>query len=163
MTLNLRPSMDPRWARHHRTVPAGWQPATILIARRAPTTADWNPVTNVVVGGELTSIYWGQARIQPNKDWRARRRNGENSPMVQHAVRIQAPQDLCPQTEVGDVVGVFVSPYDEGLQEYVFHIRNPLESSNSWGRSFLGDIDLTNNVVTWDQMVELAEGHGWTP
>lgn len=161
--LNLRPSMDHRWPLHHRTVPAGWQPSTILIARRAETEAVWNPVTNQVTGGQLELVYWGQARVQPNKDWRARRRNGENSPLVQHAVRIQAPQDLCPQTEVGDLVGVFESPYDSGLEEYVFHIRNPLESSNSWGRSFLGDIDLTNNLATWTQMVDLAKAQGWTP
>lgn len=158
--LNLRPSMDPRWPLHHRSVPIGWQVATIIIARRDGTEAVWNPTTGAVTGGGLNYVWLGQARLQPNKDWRARRRNGEDSPTVQHAMRVQAPMD-CPPILLGDFIGVMENPYDDALERYVFHIRNPIESSNTWGRSVLGDIDVSENSTSWDMLRDLAIANGW--
>lgn len=162
MPLNLRPSMDPRWPLHHRTVPIGWQTAEIVVARRDGTEAVWNPETGAVTGGGLTFIHWGEMRVQPNKDWRARRRNGEDSPMVQHAVRVQTSMD-CPPILLGDFMGVLYSPYDDSLERYIFHIRNPMESSNTWGRSVLGDLDLSEASVQWDMLRDLALANGWEP
>lgn len=160
--LNLRPSMDPRWPLHHRSVPVGWQVADIIVARRDGTEAVWDPTTGDVTGGEWTYVWWGKGRLQPNKDWRARRHDAENSPMVQSAIRVQAPMD-CPPMLVADAIGVLASPYDTSLERYVFHVRNPVESSNTWGRSVLADIDLTENSAQWTALRDLAIANGWTP
>lgn len=158
--LNLRPSMDPRWPLHHRTVPIGWQTAQLVVARKDGTEAVWNPEDGTVTGGEWTFVHWGEFRVQPNKDWRARRRNGEDSPTVQHAVRLQTSMD-CPPILLGDAVGVLYSPYDDSLERYIFHIRNPLESSNTWGRSVLGDLDMSESSLQWDALQQLATDNGW--
>lgn len=163
VALNSRLSMDPRWPLHHRSVPEGFQVAQVLIVRRTGGEPVWNPTTGVVTGDDLETVYFGQARCQPNKDWRARRRNGENSPMVQHAMRVQMPSKLCPPVLWGDIIATFTDPYnDDGdLERYVMHVRNPTESSNTWGRSVLCDMDLTENRLLWADLTTLAIEAGW--
>jgi hypothetical protein len=152
--------MHPAWPLHHRSVPIGWQTSELVFARRAGTEAVWDPDTGGVTGGGWDYVWWGECRVQPNKDWRARRRNGEDSPTVQHAVRIQMSMD-CPPILLGDAVGVLYSPYDDSLERYIFHIRNPLESSNAWGRSVLGDLDMSESSLAWDALQDLALANGW--
>lgn len=158
--LNIRPSMDPRWPLRHRSVPIGWQVATIVIGRRDGTEAVWDPETGAVTGGGFDFVWLGTARVQPNKDWRARRKDGENSPMAQHATRVQFPMGS-PPALIDDFIGVLESPYDESLIRYVLHVRNSIESSNTWGRSLLADIDVTEDSASWDSLRDLALANGW--
>jgi hypothetical protein len=140
----------------------GWQWGTVLVARRdIATTAEWNPATNEVTNDDLRFVYFGKARIVPNKDWRARRHNGENSPMVQQAMRVQLPMRECPPTMVSDIVATYGSPYDNQLPRYVMRVRNPTQSSNAWGRSILVDVDATEDRALWGQLDAMATAHGW--
>lgn len=162
MPLNTRRSSDSRWANHHRSVMEGWQWAIILIVRRDTETSPvWDPVTNEVTGDGLKFIYWGAARVTPNKDWRARRHNGEDSPMVQQAMRVQAPMALCPPLLTSDIIGTYTGPYDPSIERYIMRVRNPTQSSNAWGRSVLVDVDTTEDRATWTELDDMARQHGW--
>ena len=161
MPLNARPSSDVRWAMRHRSVMEGWQWATVLVVRRATTATTWNPETNETTGEGLTALYYGQARIIPNQAWRARRHNGEDSPMVQQAVLVQMPMAECPPVLTSDIIGSYGSPFDDQLGRYVMRVRNPTQSSNPWGRSVLTDVDTTEDRAMWAEMDQLARDHGW--
>lgn len=152
--------MDVRWPLHHRSVPVGWQVADVIIGRKDGTETVWDPDTGAITGGGFDFVFLGKARLQPNKDWRARRKDSKNSPMVEHAIRVQIGME-CPPVLVADYIGVLLAPYDDALERYVIHVRNPVESSNTWGRSFLADMDLTENSASWDALYELALENGW--
>lgn len=165
VALNARPSMDPRWPLHHRSVPEGFQVATILIVRRQDVPPTWDPLTGATSGDSIETIYFGKARLQPNKDWRARRKVAENAPMVQHAFRVQMPSKECPPVLWGDIIACFTDPFndDSDLTRYLLHVRNPTESSNTWGRSVLCDLDLTESRYEWPALEAAAIAAGWTP
>lgn len=145
MPLNTRRAMDPRWPLHQRSVPQGFMVATIEIYR--PT---GDPVTGITwdvnSGGtapELEWLYTGQARLQDNKDWRARRRSAGGDPVVQHAIRVQTPLDACPQIFTFDIIKVIDAPYDRSLETYTLYVRNTVNSSDAWTHNILCDIDTT--------------------
>lgn len=162
MPLNARRSSDVRWAMHHRSVMEGWQWAQVLVVRKyGSNAAQWNPATNGVTGDDLNFIFWGQARIIPNQGWRARRHNGENSPMVQQAAYVQMPMAECPPILTSDIIGCYGSPFDDGLPRYIMRVRNATQSSNAWGRSVLVDIDTTENRDKWTELDAIATAHGW--
>jgi hypothetical protein len=90
---------------------------------------------------ELIPLYEGQARVANNKDWRARVRTSRGDMGTVHAVRIQVPIRGCPPIHAGDIVHVTSAPPDMELTNYIFHVRNPLMSSNAWIRNLLCDVD----------------------
>jgi len=139
--LNLRPSLDARWTRHHRSVPAGFMLATVRLSLSDDGAAVWDPDT-----GEVTApveVLWtGQARCQPNKDWRARSRVAADDPITMHALRLQIPLKDTPPIPIGTVVRVLDCPDDPDLETFVFRVRNPLNSSNPWLRNILCDVDV---------------------
>jgi hypothetical protein len=150
--LNLRPSMDRRWPLHHRSVPDGFRVAEVLIVRRQDVPPTWDPITGNISGDSIETIYFGRARLQPNKDWRARKRVGENAPMVQHAFRAQMPSASCPPILWGDILVCMTDPFndDSDLTRYI------------WGRSILLDVDLTENAADWPALEAAAIAAGWT-
>jgi hypothetical protein len=181
MALNTRPSFDPRFPFHHREVARGAMLCTGVLYRVTPVspgTSSWNYLATDPkdrtpgTSAPGVAIYQGQARVQPNKDWRARKQSSRDETYVEHAVRIQLDflrnelreqlltkgitQTLNeqPVIRVGDafkVTGVHKSldglPVDTQLMEYTYRVRNITSSSNSWVINLLCDNDVTKAVV----------------
>lgn len=145
MPLNSRMSMHPNWPLRHRQVVKGTMKALVQVFRRPGPGSDaveWTPETGGVTEG-LEVLWTGRVRIQHNKDWRARQRAGRGDPMIQHAVRLQAPIQGVPTLLVRDIIKVLDAPYDRGLEQYTLHVRNLIVGSNPFNQNFLCDIDLT--------------------
>lgn len=143
MPLNTRTSMDVRWPLHQRSVPEGHMPAVIELWRDTGNLAT-DVVWDAETGGSAPAMEWlytGPARIQDNKDWRARRRNGGSDPIVQHAVRVQIPMSACPPIKTFDIIKILSAPYNPALLEYTLHVRNPLNASDAWVHNVLCDIN----------------------
>lgn len=152
-SLLRRRGLDPRWAWHQRSVPIGHMNAVCEIFRRSGDGAhySWDPETGGLVdtGPEyddpvypkMCLLYRGPGRGVTNKDWRARSKTIRGDYGVQHALRFQVPIRLCPPVHVDDVLRVLESPPDMELTHHIFHIRNPLMSSNAWIRNLLCDVD----------------------
>jgi hypothetical protein len=153
MALMNRRSMDPRWVYASRKVPSGFMEATIEIFRPAPQNSEpvFDPETGTWSGGPVTYLFRGRARVQPNKDWRARNREFAREETAEHAVRVQVEfgsntiegsDGVLPEFRLGDRIRVTSSPHDTALEDYIFTVRNPTSSSNAWLRNLLCDVDL---------------------
>lgn len=153
--LNTRTAMDSRWPWHHRSVPIGWMNVTVEIFRRLGDAGEYgyDPVTGSLTGpgGEdwpdIALIYRGKARGVQNKDWRARPRTSRGESGTLHAARFQVEERLCPPVHAHDVLRVVSCPADTELLHFVFHVRNPLMSSNMWVRNLLCDVDVAHPQV----------------
>lgn len=151
MVLNRRVTMPVNWSQHHRVPVMGAMQATIRVLRR-PTSGsvavDWTPETGGVTAG-IQTIWTGQARVQSNKDWRARRRSGRGDPMIQHAFRVQVPifdeNGPVPAFDVEDIVQIIEAPNDSDLLRQTLTVRNNSVGSNPFNKNLLCDADLT-----WD-------------
>lgn len=152
MSLNARRALDPRWITNHAIVPKGFMIATITIHRVVDGRAEWDPATGDVSPDNFETVWTGQARIQGNKDWRARHVESAVDPQMVHYARIQIPltsDNRPPVIETDDVI--FATPpdpnstwrHDEDLSRYTFRVRNTLNSSNPWIRNILCGVDLT--------------------
>lgn len=93
---------------------------------------------------QMTLLYRGQVRAANNKDWRARVRTSRGDSGTLHAMRFQVPQRECPPIHAHDVLRVVSAPPDMELTHYIFHVRNPLMSSNMWVRNLLCDVDVAH-------------------
>lgn len=151
-SLNRRTALDPRWPWHQRSAAIGHMNATVEIFRRPAQGGDYG--YDVATGGltipdgaggekfpELILLYRGDGRVVNNKDWRARVRTQRGDMGTVHAIRVQVPIALCPPVHANDIIRVVDSPPDQELTHYIFHVRNPLMSSNAWLRNCLCDVD----------------------
>jgi hypothetical protein len=143
--------MPANWSQHHRVPVKGAMQAVIQVLRRptsGSTAVEWTPATGGVTQG-IVPIWEGKARVQSNKDWRARRRSGRGDPMVQHAFRVQVPlrdeNGLVPAFDVEDLIRVIEAPNDEDLLRWRMVVRNNSVGSNPFNKNLLCDVDLT-----WD-------------
>lgn len=146
--LHNRMAQDMRWPFHHRSVAKGHMVVGIIIQRRIGDGSDisWNEETGELEGTAET-IYCGQARMAANKDWRARRRAGRADVGIQHAMRVQVPIRTCPPVHAYDYITVPRSPNINGLEEFLFHVRNVVPSGNAWNRNILCDVDVTHTSL----------------
>jgi len=163
-SLNRRTGLDPRWQWHQRSVPKGHMNACVEIFRRPSQGSDYgyDPATGGLTisdgsGGEkfpeLILLYRNEARVVNNKDWRARVRTQRGDMGTDHAIRVQVPIRSCPPVHANDLIRVVVPDPDDKqlghlasigdpeLVHYLFHVRNPLMSSNAWLRNLLCDVD----------------------
>lgn len=157
MSLNARRALDPRWITHHRMVPEGFMIHPITIYRQASGTPQWDPATGTVTGGELVPLWSGNARIQPNKDWRARTVEAGVDMQVVQYTRVQIPlrkQGVVPTVKPFDVIAASDKAdtedwvFNHDLDAWTLYVRNPENSSNRWVYNILcgsdlSDIDLT--------------------
>jgi len=161
VALNIR-GMDPRFPFHHRNVVRGWMVATIEVLQLSSVTPQtaftkWDPLNpNYAEQGTPTSrslqtpIYRGQGRIEPNKDWRARKVEHDAAIETWHAVRVQVDLNgnLMPEAVDGEFLetpnaGALVIVLDCIDQEMVglrYAVRNWLGTSNTWQRTMLCDV-----------------------
>lgn len=149
-----RGTLDPRYFRHMTPVLEGDMIALIEMYRMDPTAEPvWDGVSWSSGTGDLL-LWRGMARVQPNKDWRARNRTWANEDTAEHAVRFQlnlAKNHLVPKHEWpaplvdiqhGDIVKVTNNPNDPLLESFVFSVRNPIGASDNWHRTLLCDANL---------------------
>jgi hypothetical protein len=141
--------------------------ATIEIYRVDDTHPRWDADTNELDNDGLELLWSGMARVQDNKDWRARTAEAANDPQMIQYVRVQIPLDQhlqdgtvnrVPHLDVGDLVRV-VEPdpesswaLDPDLSNWVLRIRNTMNSSNPWLRNLLCGVDMTE--PPWDDAEE---------
>jgi hypothetical protein len=86
--LNSRGIFHPLFATHPRTTVNSAQLARVEVYEPTGNTADWTP--GVGIADNLETLVWkGQARVQPNKDWRARPREFGGEFDATHAIRVQ--------------------------------------------------------------------------
>lgn len=152
-----RGTLDPRYFRHATPVFEG--DMTALIEIRHPFKGDEEPLWDSelaewVYPEDLAPVWRGLARVQPNKDWRARNREWAMENTAEHAVRIQlnayknflVPKDEWPAPPVdilhGHVITVLNNPNDPVLENFVFTVRNPIGATDNWHRTILCDANL---------------------
>lgn len=150
--LHTRRALDARWPWHQRSVPIGHMNAVCEIFRRTGDPEDYG--FDMATGGlmdtstgeypQMVLLYRGQARGVTNKDWRARVRAARGTTGTLHAVRFQVPQRLCPPVHAHDILRVVSAPPDMEMTHFVFHVRNPMMSTNMWVRNLLCDLDVAH-------------------
>jgi len=133
---------------------------TDLIEIRKPlgTAAQWVPGAGMD-GNDYELVYRGIGRVQPNIDWRARDRNHSGELNATLAVRVQTPFGKNEVGAIRDVDDNIISygpdpllakdymvnvisseaPDAEPLLKYTFIIRNAVQASQKWLRTFLAD------------------------
>lgn len=153
--LHARRALDPRWIVHHRRVPAGFMIHPISIYRMVDQEVVRDPITGEYTVGELTLLWQGDARVQPNKDWRARNVESANDPQMVHytRVQIQSPRhNPTPTFRVADVVVCEEVTdtedwvFNHDLEAWTMYIRNAQNSSNRWLTNLLCSADLSDQV-----------------
>lgn len=134
---------------------------------------DWDPLNGKPSRGDTMDRrdirYIGPARVQPNKDWRARQIESPGQIPVQHAWRIQV--DMMGNRYDPDNPEIWLPPEREyaigetpaetrfrvvqlveknGVKvasmvgKFTYIVRNISEGSNSWVRTLLCDADVTD-------------------
>ncbi len=125
----------------------------VIIYRMGDGVPTLDPVTGEVTGVDLNPIWEGDARIQPNKDWRARFVESSNDPQMVHYTRVQIPirtGEVPPTFRVGDVVAAQDVEdtqdwvYNHDLESWQLFVRNAQNSSNRWLVNLLCAADLSD-------------------
>lgn len=160
--LNLRPSQDKRWRTHHRLAAEGWMSADIAIYREFnPGEVRWDAETNEIVGSQFEMLWTGRARVQPNKDWRARSVESASDPEMVQYIRVQIPlkkDGPVPHLNVADIIRVLPPDpagtweHDRDLESWIFRVRNTGNSSNNWLRNILCGTDLSAAPAFFDDV-----------
>lgn len=152
VSLNSRRSLDKRWVTHHRNVTHGFMISLVKIVRISTGVPFWDPATGEVAGDGVEEIWEGRARLQDNKDWRARDVISASDPQMVQFIRVQIPlkkDGPVPHFEVDDFV--LVQPpdpegtweHDLDLQSWTLRLRNSLNSSYPWLRNLLCSVDVS--------------------
>lgn len=165
VSLNSRRAMDRRWLTHHRNVTHGFMIAQVQIVRASEPLPVWNPQTGELEGGDYLPIWSGRARLQSNKDWRARYVQSANNPEIAAFIRVQIPLSKdgpVPHFKPMDMI--FVQPPDPASEwrldldqgNWTLRLRNALNSSNPWLRNLLAVVDIGEEPNNYDGAPE-----GW--
>lgn len=163
MALANRTLLTPEWAFWHRNSVAGSMMCRVsLTSVSGRYNTAWTPkdgFSNVKPVDEL-EVYRGIARVQPNKDWRARKQKFETEAVTEHAYRIQLAfdgqeledndgnplpfpaihaEDRVRVIQVQSLRGIEVDP---AIKDLVYIVRNSVAGSNYWVRTLLCDVIL---------------------
>lgn len=138
----------PEFFYHARPVVESAMIATVEVYSPTGEASEWTPGAGMSDGLYLKRFV-GKARIQPNKDWRARAREQGLEFAATQAVRIQIgvntntltgpdaseafSKDWMVKVIATDVTGT------ESLLETVYYVRNAETSSNAWLHNLLCD------------------------
>lgn len=151
-------AFHPQFFYHARPVVESTMLAGVNIYRPTGNQSTWTPGEGMSTDAyEL--VWMGDARIQPNKDWRARDREFAGEFDATHAVRIQIPMQKNRLGAVVDTDGRIISygpevefhkdfyvkvtaTYVKGTEELIntrYTVRNAVNSSNAWVHNLLCD------------------------
>jgi hypothetical protein len=130
MGLNARTALDPRWQKHHASVPEGFMTAEIKIVRKLNTPkVNYNQTTGKYDTGSVEVIFEGKARIQPYgiigdtlvaQDTTGRR-----------LMRVQVP-GLITGITLDDMLSVTRCDSNPDLTTYSMEIRGAIGSTQAW-------------------------------
>lgn len=147
----------PRFFYHARPTVESTMLARVEIYRPTGKQSNWTPGEGM--SNDAYELVWvGDARIQPNIDWRAREREFAGEFDATHAVRVQVPMQrnelnavkvngeyvsYSPDPEFyKDFVVKVVASYVKGTDKLVgmkYTVRNAINSSNAWVHNLLCD------------------------
>lgn len=141
----------PEWSYRARPVANSPMLARVEIWRPTGETPEWNGTDEMSGGYEL--VWVSRARLQPNKDWRARTKQFAGEYDAVHAIRVQVPiggNELENQTvdfTKDYIVRVIASPIigTENLIDQEYVVRNASLSSNAWVHNLLCDFGTRQN------------------
>lgn len=128
----------------------------VRIFRIEGDTARWDPDTGIN-GPQPVQLWEGRARVQDNKDWRARHVRSASDPEMLQYTRVQIPikqheggiTERVPHFYTGDIVEVLdaavMSAYDLDLDlsSWRLRVRNSMNSSYPWLRNLLCGVDIS--------------------
>lgn len=143
---------------HPRPVVEAAQTTLVEIYEPTGETIEWMP-GQTTVDNTLRLAWKGRARVQPNKDWRARARNFGQEADVTHAVRVQIAIGRNEQGATYDVAGKITAygPDPKFAKDFVvickesavtgtselmgihLTVRNAINSTNLWQYNLLCD------------------------
>lgn len=141
----------PEWFyRARRTVESAML-ATVEIWRPTGEVPVWDGGEEMSAGYEL--VWVSKARLQPNKDWRARPKEFSGEYDAVHAIRVQVPMN---GNELGDQSIDFTKDFivrvtssrvvgTEHLVEQEYVVRNASLSANAWVHNLLCDFGTRQN------------------
>lgn len=158
--LNTRGIFDPRFTRSIAVVGEGAFTCSVLVRRPVRATSSAHNFDTGVRGlaNPFQPLWSGPARVQPNKDWRARGYEFASETTVFQAVRFQLPLvdgewesglDQS-QMEFRDEDQVLITatafPEVEMIKRFVYVVRNPTVSGNAGLQNLLCDVDFKGGV-----------------
>lgn len=137
----------PLWFYHARPTVNSAMIATIEVFRATGELPEWDGTDGME--DNLFELIWrGPARIQPNKDWRARPREFAGEYTATQAVRFQLPiggNELGPDVEFrkDDEIHLVEIPVEgpDVQAGNIYFVRNALMSSNAWLYNLLADVN----------------------
>ena len=152
--LNARRTLDARWMEHHRKTVKGFMISHIEIYRGAEDPR-WDAATDSIVGPEPVLLWKGPARLQANKDWRARDVRSASDPQMIQFIRVQVPMNdpvagRVPHLRPSDTIRVLDGhvpdnwELDPDLARWRLRVRNTLNSSYPWLRNILCGVDISD-------------------
>lgn len=138
--------------------------AQVRISKPTGGVAKWTPGVGMA-GGIYAPIWEGHARVQPNKDWRARPREQVGEFEAVHAIRVQLPIGKNEwggtYNDEGELVAYGTDPEfykdymvevidtsvigAEQLEGDVYYVRNAKTSANLWLYNLLCDTGTRNS------------------
>lgn len=158
--LNRRSVFDPRFQRGMAFVDEKADTSSVLVRRRtAASIAPWDFDTGGRPDdGDYKILWTGPARVQPNKDWRARGYVFGDETVVFQACRFRLPLANGVWADDIDDADKFFLDEDqviitetsfknlERLKRYIFVVRNPLISGNGFQQNLLADVNLKSGL-----------------
>lgn len=134
----------------------------VLVRRRKPEgslgAAEWDYEAGRYRGSDFTTLWAGQARVQPNKDWRAKSYEFANMTTAMQACRFSlplmdgvwngflAPEDRHFEDEDQIIIEHNFFPGLDAIKRFTFIVRNDLISGNAGLQNILADVDLKGGI-----------------
>lgn len=156
--LNTRSIFDPRFTRAVAQVGQGAMTSSVLVRRPlpedSPLRGGWDYDKKKHVGEEFITLWAGPARVQPNKDWRAKSYEFASTTTAIQACRFSLPLAdgvwngalTDDEREMRDEDRIFIVdnafPHLDAIKRFVYIVRNGLVSGNAGLQNVLCDVDL---------------------
>lgn len=163
--LNTRSIFDPRFTRAVAQVGQGGMTSSVLVRRPlpedSPLRGGWNYEEGKHIGEEFQTLWAGPARVQPNKDWRAKSYEFASTTTAIQACRFSLPLAdgawngalSASEREFRDEDQIIIqsNAFDhlDAIKRFVYIVRNGLVSGNAGLQNILCDVDL-KGVMTSD-------------
>jgi len=160
--LNTRSVFDPRFSEAFARTGQAAMTSSVLVRRRKPEgaagAAEWDYSLGKYRGSDFVTLWAGQARVQPNKDWRAKSYEFANMTTAMQACRFSLPlmdgvwngalaeeqRHFEDEDQIIIVENFF--PGLDAIKRFTFIVRNDLISGNAGLQNILADVDLKGGI-----------------
>ena len=138
MALNSRASVDPRWFSHNLATEAGFNLAEIEIFDSNISDSVYDASTNTWTGSR-TVLWSGKARIQPIR--KPTNTSSQTNPTQASMVEVHFNHLGVIDFIAGSQVFVTKAPYNVSLENMILTVLSSTNSSNTWNRTLVCQID----------------------